>query len=400
MQLHKIVSLLLALCLVPNATAFADQEGGKSRDLSLHGFGTLGLARSSSGNAEFIRELSQTHGIKDGEWSGRIDSIIGLQANWQAAPEWEFVGQVVSRLRSDNSHNPEMMLGFAKWEPDAQTTLRVGRMGADFMMRADSRLVGYSFTPVRPSVDFFGLLIFSHLDGADVVLGTPVGAGILRGKVFLGKTHEKTSAGWDTRGSPLHGMVLDYYVGNWHVRASMAKIRYASQFKAFGIHDQLQANGFTQALAAITTRDKSAHFFAMGGVYEDGPLILQGMINKIQQESDAFQDSQSGFFLASYRVGAVTPFAGISRWFASPQRYVSLPDPALDAAYQSVMSASHAEQTTYTLGMRWDAWRNVALKAQLDAIRGKPVSKFPYANYTADWSGKTNVLSLTMDFVF
>ena len=133
-----------------------------SSSFALRGFGTVGVARSSSGHAEFVRDMSQPVGIKDGQWSGRIDSILGVQANWQATADIELVGQVVSRLHYDRSHNPEVMWAFAKWEPDPRFSLRAGRIGADFMILADSRLVGYSYLPVRPSPDFFGPLFFSH----------------------------------------------------------------------------------------------------------------------------------------------------------------------------------------------------------------------------------------------
>ncbi len=395
---------LLVLCFVPCSTAFASEEGKESSGFSLRGFGTLGLARSSSDNAEFIRDLSQTHGIKGGEWSGRIDSIFGLQANWLMTPEWEFVSQAISRLHYDKSHNPELMLAFAKWEPNAQTTMRVGRLGADFMMRADSRLVGYSFLPVRPSVDFFGPLFFSHLDGADLVLGAPVGTGILRGKVFLGKTHEKaagTPGIWDTSGSPIRGWVLDYTVGNWQLRANAAQIRYANEIKKFDIDTQLRLAGATAAADSMIAKDKTSRFLSFGVVYENGPLQVQGMLNRIQQESRVFEDSHAAYVLAGYRLGSWTPYAGVSYWKTKAETYEAGSGvPALDASYRSYMSASRADQHTYTLGTRWDVWTNTAFKFQYDAVQGKPASKFPFATSNAQWNGHTHVLSMTMDFVF
>lgn len=74
--------------------------------------------------------------------------------------------------------------------------------------------------------------------------------------------------------------------------------------------------------------------------------------------------------------------------------------PVLDFAYRSYMSASRADQHTFTLGMRWDVWTNTAFKFQYDAVRGEPASKFPFATSTAQWNGRTDVLSMTMDFVF
>lgn len=401
MQFQKVISIFLMLLCT---AAFASEESRENNGLSLRGFGTLGLARSSSDSAEFIRDLSQTRGIKGGEWSGRIDSILGLQANWLVSPEWEFVGQAISRLHYDKSHNPELMLAFAKWEPNAQTTLRVGRLGADFMMRADSRLVGYSFLPVRPSVDFFGPLFFSHLDGADVVLGAPVGAGILRGKVFLGKTHEKaagTPGVWDTRGSPIRGWVLDYTVGDWQLRANAAQIRYANEIKKFDIDVQLRLAGAVAAADNMLAKDKASRFLSVGVVYENGPLQVQGMVNRIQQDSKVFEDSQAAYVLAGYRLGSWTPYAGASYWKTKAETYeAGSGAPALDAAYRTFMSASRADQHTYTLGARWDVWMNTAFKFQYDVVRGKPASKFPFATSSAQWNGRTDIVSMTMDFVF
>lgn len=64
------------------------------------------------------------------------------------------------------------------------------------------------------------------------------------------------------------------------------------------------------------------------------------------------------------------------------------------------MADGRADQSTTSLGARWDVVRNVALKAQWDHIDGEPESIFPYRRETKAWTGNMDVLSLTMDFVF
>ena len=382
--------------------------------LTLRGFGTLGVARSSSDQAEFIRDLSQPKGISD-RWSGRIDSVLGVQANWQASPEIEAIAQVVSRYHYDRSRDPELMWAFAKWEPDARLALRAGRIGADFMMMADSRLVGYSYLPVRPSADFFGPLFFSHFDGADASLTWPLGSGLLRGKLFAGATHEKTSGTpgiWDTSGSPVRGFVLDYLTGPWQLRASATNIRFSNNINFSPLPETLRAVGtnfgFPGALAtadALTTRHTTSRFYSAGVVYDEGPLQVQGMLNKIDHQTGVFQNSQAGYLLAGYRVGAVTPYAGLSWWKSRFKSYsTGLPEGApfneLNQAFNSVMLASAVHQSTYTLGARWDVRPNVALKLQWDAIRGHADSRFPYAHSEPGWNGRTDLWSLSLDFVF
>lgn len=380
--------------------------------LTLRGFATLGVARSSSDQAEFVRDLSQPRGISD-SWSARIDSVLGAQANWQAGPQVELVGQVVTRYRYDQQRNPELMWAFAKWEPDPRLALRVGRIGADFMMLADSRLVGYSFLTVRPSADFFGPLFFSHFDGADAKLTLPLGEGLVRGKIFAGATEEKTSGTpgiWNTTGSPVRGFVLEYQAGPWLFRVNQAQIRFAKDINFDPLPASLRAAGnffsVPEALVAadaLTTRNTSTRFESVGVVYDQGPLQVQAMLNTIHHETGVFQNSQAGYLLAGYRIGETTPFAGVSWWRSRAKPYsTGLPAAfdVLNAPFATIMGASAAKQTTYTFGTRWDVRQNVALKAQWDAIRGSAASRFPFQQSQAGWNGKTDVLSLALDFVF
>lgn len=407
---RRLPSLVAGLIVCCCATLAQAGEG-----LVLHGFGTVGIARASSPAAEFIRDLSQPLGIKGGEWSGRIDGILGLQANWQATPQLELVGQVVSRYHYDRSRDPELMWGFAKWEPDPRVSLRAGRIGADFLMLADSRLVGYSQLTVRPSADFFGPLFFSHFDGADASLTWPLGSGLIRGKLFAGAMREKTSGApgvWDTSGSRVHGLVLDYLAGQWQFRANIAHVRFSHDIAFAPLPDLLRAAGAAtgsaaagEAADALATGGTTSRFYSLGVVYDDGPLQVQGMANAIRHETGAFQNSHAGYLLAGYRLGTVTPYAGISRWRSSYKAYrtglPATPDfAALNQAFDYLMVASAANQTTYSLGARWDVWSAAALKLQWDAVRGKPGSRFPFARTGPDWNGKTDVLSLVLDFVF
>lgn len=401
-----LASWLGGLAQTAGAMGFEPVDG-----LILRGFGTFGLARSSAPGAEYLRDLSQANGLKDGRWSGRIDSILGVQLNWQLHPEWELVGQIVSRLRYDRSHTPEPMWAFARWEPDPRLAIRIGRIGADFMMLADSRLVGYSYLPVRPPPDFFGPLFFSHFDGADVAVSGLAGDQFLRAKAFAGHTQEKTAGSlgvWDTSGSAVRGLVLDYQKGPWQIRANWAEIRFSHDMNIAAISDPLRAWGLAagdvaalRAADSLTTAGKASRFAALGLVYEQGPLQIQAMVNHIRHETRIFQDSTAAFFLVGYRIGAWTPFAGVSRWKTLPAKDVqSIANPGLDEAYRQFIAVADIDRRTTTLGLRWDFRPQQALKLQWDHVRAPPGSFFSFANVDPGWRGRTDVLSITFDFVF
>lgn len=63
------------------------------------------------------------------------------------------------------------------------------------------------------------------------------------------------------------------------------------------------------------------------------------------------------------------------------------------------IARTHTDQTTYTLGAR-DFRRDMALKAQVDMVRGARDSIWLYPTSTAGFDGKLNIYSLALDFVF
>lgn len=398
--------VLVAIVSVTARLALAEETTAPS-SFSLRGFGTLGIARSSAKDVEFVRDLSQPIGIKDGQWSSRPDTLFGLQGAWAPTRELEFSTQIISRLRYDRSRDPEVMWAIAKWDPTAHLTLRAGRIGADFMLLADSRMVAFSYLTVRPPSDFFGPLFFSHFDGGDVTLTYPLDGGLIKTKVFAGWMNEKTAGTpgiWDTRRSPVDGFVLDYLKGPWQFRANFAQIKFSSNINFGALPVNLSLAGAGAASESLVTKGKYANFYSTGFVFDQSPWTIQGMVSHIQQESGVFQNSEAAYLLAGYKVRAITPFVGISRWISHRKNQTTgLPAPAFDALnvpYDEIQSLARANQTTTTLGVRWDVHSQVALKAQLDRVRGKPDSRFPYARSSENWNGKTDVFSLNLDYVF
>lgn len=365
---------------------------------SLNGFGTFGLARTTTDNVEFVRDISQPRGVGK-DWSALIDSVLGVQGAWHISPQFEAVVQATSRYRYDKTFTPDISWGFIKYNPTPNLSLRAGRLGTEFFMMADSRWVGYSFLTVRPPGDYFWYLPFYSIHGADAAINLSLEEGVLRAKAFYGHSNGKIPLAdeqWDIAGSPMLGGYLEYQRGPWQVRASYANIEFKNDLpiapvlkKAVGVTLSAQDAAF------LATHDTRTHYYSLGVVYDRGPWQAQVMLNHIEQGSQALESSDGGYALVGYRVGEVTPYLGYS-WVLSRSRGNA---PSAIAAY--VMQDSHADQQTTFAGLRWDFVRNVAVKAQWDGIRGEASSLFPYRqDNRARWDGRMDVFSLTMDFVF
>lgn len=410
--LFSVCLFFMMLVITPPVAHALEIEEGSS--FSLNGFGTLGATRSSSRNAEFVRELTQPHG-SSGEWRSETDSLFGLQANWQATNSLTFIAQGVSRYHLGSSYAPELMWAFARWEPTGATSIRLGRLGTDFYLYSDSRQVGYTYLTVRPSTDFFGGLPFSHIDGGDAQLTFPLGKALLRGKVFLGWLDEVLPLAdrqWSLRGSRMMGASLTFQQGPWTLRASSSELHFRHNLPITELADGLrQAAVFypeaAQAADALNVADSRSHFHSLGGIYDEGPFLAQLMISRVEHSSAAFQNWWAGYFLAGYRIGEFTPFAGYS-WVKSEKKVLStgIPDGApspldqLNPGVEGVLADSHSHQHTTSIGIRWDFARNLDLKAQYDFIRGSSESVFPFRDESSQWNGRTNVLTFVLDFIF
>ncbi len=367
--------------------------------LMLQGFGTLGVTRSDDANVQYVRDLSQPKGA-DKSWTAKIDSLLGLQANIHFSPQTEGVLQTVSRYHYDGSYNPELTWAFLRHNFSPDFSLRAGRLGTEFYMLGDSRLVGYSNLTLRPPPDFYGSLVFSYIDGFDVSATFPVSSGLLSGKLFAGLSPEKApfSPGieWNQRGSALLGGYLDYQNGPWQMRLSHAQVRFNHETPT----DEMLGFPYLSLVPGMAMADRWARFSSIGLVYDEGPLNLQLMLNQIKQDSPAYADSKAGYALAAYRLGEVTPYLGISRSLTNAETLPSSPFPGVNALTLSLVSKSYMDQHTYTVGGRWDFQKNLALKAQVDWIRGQPSSLFLFKNTQPGWDGNMTVFSLALDFVF
>ena len=143
-----VFCLLASALLSPIAHADEDSSAGSfsSPRFKFDGFGSLGIARSTNGEAEILRSLTPPEGITD-HWSANSDSILGLQASYRISDEVETVAQAVSYLRDDGSFQPNITWAFLKYDVTPRFSMRFGRIGT-IDLRTDylSQGIGKKFT--------------------------------------------------------------------------------------------------------------------------------------------------------------------------------------------------------------------------------------------------------------
>lgn len=103
----------------------------------------------------------------------------------QLGSQTDAVMQVISRHRYHGGFDPEVSWVFFRHDFSPDYQMRVGRLGTEFYMLGDSRLIVCSNIAVRPPADFFAPLVFSYMDGFDATARTALGNGIVRANGFL-----------------------------------------------------------------------------------------------------------------------------------------------------------------------------------------------------------------------
>ncbi|MDW5418456.1 hypothetical protein R6242_17980 [Iodobacter sp. CM08] len=411
----KITSLLMMYGCLQLATvlpAFAEESV-----LSWSGFATLGGVYNSTDQGDFLRDLSQRKGVGYTQrFDLGVDSRLGLQFDLRVNESLSATAQVTNLRRYDNTFTPDFSWAFVKYAPNETVQARVGRLGFDVYMQADSQHVGYSYLPVRPPVDYYGGLPISFIDGADLVFRQPLGDGIVTAKVFIGEAKEKlplngVEGNINLAGSLVWGGYLDYQWQNWQFRGGYAQLTLENEVPGFDVPLAIlrspQINAINPSLAgfadAAMIKGKQIDFLSAGAIYDNGPLQIQLMFRRLFASTIAYPDNDAGYIILGYRIGKFTPFAAYSEIFTlGVNKNPGLPDvpmfSELNTFIKNVQGVYIDDQHTYSMGVRYDVMRNLDLKFQIDKVQSR--DSFQWANKQPGWDGSATIYSLTLDCIF
>jgi hypothetical protein len=400
-QLRVAAAAALA-SLATGAQAQAQSES----IFSLSGFGTVGVVGTDRDGAEYVIP-SQIRGA-DRSWSGEVDSKLGVQLGARFNNQFSATVQVLSKQNGQGSFTPGIEWAFAKWQATPGLALRVGRMGGPFFAVSDFRDVGYANTWLRPPIDVYGQVPVSHFDGVDLSWQTSVAGKALTLQVFGGKSsshveHTKVEidalVGVNATIELLDGLSLrlGHATGKLTVNSDPLNdlVGVLRRTPFAGVGDQLDPN------------DKRASFSGVGLTYDQGNWIV--LAEYTMRKMQTFIPDTTGWYTTvGYRVGKFTPYATLSRLKTDDSNVdntipASVVLPGMQAPLRVYVDGATAAQSTpqktIALGVRWDAMRNVAVKAQFDRIKTTGAGQF----YNADPSfvdKRVNVYSLAVDFVF
>ncbi len=424
----------LAVCVSANA---------QSDSFRFSGFGTIGASHTDTSEAQFVTPGQPGDGATSRGVKFSPDTKIGVQANYQATSMFSGTAQLLSKENGKGVWDPSLEWAFVKAQINPEWSVRAGRIGTPFFLISDYRDVNYANLWVRPPLEVYGQVTVSNFNGLDLTYKKDIGSTTVTSTIFGGpsrayfntaKIKLNNQLGFNTSAEFDNGLTLR--LGYAQSKLTVESNTIASLQSAYrglatpspllGGASAAQTAGLSNAALngfanAIDVQDAAASFLGIGASWDHGNWLLSGEFTK--RKTDSYLSDSTGWYASvGYRVGKVTPYLYASQLKVDsanptnpiPSNVVASAGPAsasltakLRAASSGadyLLSSNDYGQKTVAIGARWDAFRSVAFKAQLEAIRPDGRQGLLYVKTSMplpDLSNKTvNVLSLTADFVF
>jgi len=414
----QIIAGVLALPLALSS-AFAQEAEGPTVKIS--GFGTGALTWSNTDQAEFGRP-NQASGARKSPRTG-VDSNLGLQADVGVNSWLSFTAQGLVRRDAEDDYGAELAWAFAKAKINDHFSVRVGRIGLPAFMISDYRNVGYANTFLRPPVEMYAQVPFNGLDGIDATYQQSFGDTSVTGQLAYGGTEAKIAGGYTGKAKKMSALTVVAEHGPFTARFGRVdgKISITGSVPLATLLGGLRAAGtgyrFPQlnVLAdQLDPTDKKASFTSVGLGMDWNNVVVQTEFAK--RKVDAYvNDTTSWYVMGGYRFGRVLPYFIQSKVKIDGTPANTVPTSCAAAygpACGPTMAALRAgvarlpytgtgqgEQSTTSIGVRWDFYRSLALKAQVDRVK-PAVGSGLLLNPSAGFNRDVTVGAVAVDFVF
>ncbi|WP_374403942.1 hypothetical protein [Niveibacterium sp.] len=410
--MHKPLAIAVALALVPAAHA----AEGRFDWLAVSGFGTIGASMTDDDNIAFRYPFQKN--AKANQWATDIDSRVGAQFDINRGGTFSGVLQVMGQQREDGDFSFEVEWANAMWTINENWRVRAGRMVTPVFMQSDYQNVGYALIPVRYSPEMSGNYPLSRHDGAEVIFGSELGPGRIQLQAYGGTTRYATST-LEYKADAVYGAAATYTWNDWTFRASATGVKLkvvGSGATSLTTASNIMAAVPSAVCPACAEESKKfadivegadGTFFGLGTMYDDGTWYALGEVG-IRKASAAIPDTMGYQLLGAYRWRTLTPFVSVSGYKTDSNNQAVLPTSlgALAAGVNGLYESFATDRTTFSVGTRWDFYRNVALKLQADFVD----HKYPERQMSGAWprtttgptayDGKVNLYTATLDFVF
>jgi hypothetical protein len=403
----------LVLPLYATGAEVSDQLPAPSI-FSFSGFGTVGVVHSSEANADFTNNAFSPNGAGyTRSWSPEVDSLIGAQLSVRVTRELSAVLQVIVQQNYDGTFSPHVEWANIKYQFTPDLSVRIGRVELPTFLFSDSRKVGYTYPWVRPPIEVYSLLPITASDGAGFSYRLHLAdvTNTTQASLVQSNTSQPFNRGTALARNSLNiANTTEYKAFTFRASYQNAHLLINSfdglldGFKLFGPQGIAIYDKYSPDNKTITTE-------IVGGSYDPGRWFVISEWGHTDLNSILGEDT-SWYASGGYRVGQFTPYMTYAHETAArnsdPGLTLTGLPPAqagfaagLNAGLNAVLRGV-ADQSTVSIGARWDCVKDIALKIQFDHMRIGAHSSGTLINVQPEFQpgGTVNLFNIAVDFVF
>ena len=392
---HAIALAAAAAVLSTGAIA---QDAGLPT-FAFSGFGTVGIVQTDTDLAEY-GIAGQPKGATKTADAG-VDSKLGVQGTVTFNPMFSATAQLLSKRNWESKWTPELEWGFVKAKINDTFTARVGRMGTPYFMVSDFRNVGYANTWIRPPLEVYNQVPVPTFDGADLLISHTFGDVNVNAQLYGGQSKAELPGGAVVKAKDLFGFAVTAEVGPVTLRAGHAQTKLDVDSQRLDtVLGGLRALGAAGLADEMSVDGKGASFSGIGASLDWNKVI--GSVEYTWRRTEAYLADTAGWSaLGGYRIGTFTPYVQYASLRQKSKTSVGSPTPS--AVLNAGANALYADvgQDSTALGLRWDAYKNVAIKAQYDRVKTHDNGNGQFINPKPGFgSDAVNVFAVAVDFVW
>ncbi len=394
--------------------------------LNINAFATLGVTGSDSNALGFRRELTQKHSVFQDSPRFGTDSRFGLQFGLQYRSLFELNAQLMANDQSKDQVEDYIRQAFMTAHILPTLNIRAGRLPIDAFLLSEFRDVGYAYLWARPVPEFYAPILLNSFDGLDGAYKHALGNGTLEFRLGAGKFDTLLCLNKDM--APVNAEInnfwnasLQYSLKNCRFRLSYVRgnINTISSEFALPLRGQRHLlhylppipdiqNQISSLLSEFNLIDSNFSHASLAAMCENKNWIIQSEVGKLEYEKLMNLTYWSGYLSVGYHMGNVTPFVVVSRGTSSSRKFPThllqyAPhqiQPMLFKGMQDFTSLQ-SQQTTLSLGIRWDVFTNTAVKLQWNHHW---VTDKDYLWGDGEWENEMdselNTYSINVDFLF
>lgn len=380
--------------------------------LSLHGYGSLGVAYQDDDAVRYRNSLHTDKGAQGG-FSVANYSNFGLQLDAKASEKLTLTLQAI--LSENNSRGKLLELGWSNINYEATDTLSIkaGQMRIPAFMYSDILDVSYAYDWVKlpemysiiPFQNYKGVEINHNLDIDELSLQTTLMAGKSSSNIVNANDTESNIEVKEMEGVKLkvlyHNLILHFTYLNNRIDLKDDSLKYLfAQLRAIN-------NPSINQTIDTYTPDK-IHYWEIGGKYEFNNAYAVGEYMELNSKS-FLSDKASWYVGAGYNFESWSPFILYSKT-KSDAKYKDIAIEegmsqqtigAIAATNQSlnhISNFNNINAETKSIGLRYNLYDNAVIKFQYDHQHALKNASLSINSKDSDVD--IDVFSTAINFVF